>query len=240
MIKNNILYFLICLVFFVSSCKKGDDGPGAPNFSTGLQPAMVGVVHASAGNSALDIAIDGNKLGVKSFSYTDRIEYLNSSSGTRNLKVYTLNSFGTANAQPSFSKDFSFTIGKFYTVFIVDTASKMDAVSLRDSTRSVGKDSSMIRFANMSPDAPALDLYIKGNATPIAIGVNYKTAGNFFSVAAANNVIFEVKPNGQDVILGTSEATNLNQYNIYTIWCGGYVKGEKLSGTNIRIQSFIH
>lgn len=217
------------------SCKKSDSDA---NYD-GTVPASVGVVHASAGVPALDIAFDNNRLGVTTFNYSDRVDYLPVKPGNRNFRIYGA---WTSTATPLFSKNLVFEAPKSYTVFITDTASKMDAVLIRDSTRAAGPDSVRIRFANMSPDAPALDLYVKDNPTPVATNITYKNAGEFFSHKATSNIVFEVRATGQTALLATSEPFTLSKVNsnFYTIWSGGYVNGNQAAGTRISVDWFAH
>lgn len=218
-----------------ASCKKSDTNP---NYNL-ADAASVGIVHASAGVPALDAAFDNNRLGVTYFNYTDRIDYLPVRPGNRSFKVYGA---WTATATPIFSKDLTFDAPKSYTVFITDTASKMDAVLVRDSSRVPGTDSVRVRFANMSPDAPALDLYIKDNPTPVATNITYKKAGEFFSYKTTANIVFELRATGQSTLLATSEPFNLSKVNsnFYTLWSGGYVNGNQAAGTRISLDWFAH
>ena len=215
------------------SCSKSDDKYD----NVGQFAAAVGVVHASPGSPALDVAFDNNRLGVTSFTFNKRVDYLRAYVGNRSFKVFNAT---TATTTPLISKDINFESGKYYTIFIADTASKMEIVTLRDSTRSAGRDSVRLRFVNMSPDAPALDLYIKGNPTPIATNITYKNTGNFFSLKAAANTEFEVRATGQNTLLATSDATNLVNGKIYTIWNSGYVNGSGAEGIRIRVTAFTH
>lgn len=222
-------------VFALVSCSKNDDGPYY-NYPIN-QVAQVEIIHAAAGAPALDVSFDNNRLGVSTFNFTDRIDYLRATPGNRSFKVFNALS---ATSTPLLTKDLEFEAGKHYSVFIVDTASKMDVVSLRDSSRAAGRDSVRLRFANMSPDAPALDLYVKNDPTPIATNITYKTAGNFFSYPAGINVEFEVKRTGQSTVLAKSDPVNLVSSKIYTVWTGGYINGSGPSGTSIRVSDFTH
>ncbi|WP_346237161.1 DUF4397 domain-containing protein [Niabella insulamsoli] len=226
--KNLLTLSLLAVV--LASCSKSDDYQNLPD------AAAVAIIHASAGTPALDVALDNNRLGVNYFDYTDRIEYFRAYTGNRMLKVYNA---GASTANPIFSKSLNFDVNKYYSVFLVDTASKMDAVLIRDSTRSAGADSVRIRFANMSPDAAGLSLYVGDNTTPIASNIPYKTAGNFFSYKAETGVVFKVK-NAAGTLLATYEPVNLRWGNIYTIWCGGYVGGSDAAGTRIKLDAFAH
>ncbi|MCH5718394.1 DUF4397 domain-containing protein [Niabella hibiscisoli] len=185
------------------------------------------------------MAFDNSRLGVTVFNYTDRIDYLPVKPGTRNFRVYGA---WTSTVTPLFAKDLVFEAPKSYTVFITDTASKMDAVLIRDSAIAAGPDSVRVRFANMSPDAPALDLYVKGNPVPVATNITYKKAGVFFSYKTTVNIEFELRATGQSTLLATSEPFTLSKVNsnFYTIWSGGYVNGNPAAGTKITLDWFAH
>lgn len=223
---------LAAITILVASCIKSDS-----DYQNLPDAAAVGIVHASAGVPALDAALDNNRLGVNYFNYTDRIDYFRAYTGKRILKIYNA---GAPSANPLYTKELTFEKGKYYTVFVTDTASNMDAVSLRDSTRAAGTDSVRLRFANMSPDAPGIDLYVKGQASPIITNITYKTASNFISYISEANVIFEIRRSGQSTLLATLDPINLYRGNIYTIWCGGYINGNEAAGTRIRLEAFAH
>ena len=236
---KTVQYFgvIALTIFTFASCSKSDTRPGSTNGS--LPPfAQVEIVHAAAGASALDVSFDNNRLGLSFFNYTDRVDYLRAIPGNRSIKIFK--AAAANNAAPLITKDYTFDQGRHYTVFIVDTAAKMDIVSIKDSSRSAGPDSVRLRFANMSPDAPALDLYVQGNPTPIATNISYKTAGEFFSFKSGINIVFELKKTGQSTVIATSEPTNLISSRIYTIWSGGYINGNSVIGTNLKVSDFTH
>ncbi|WP_460762893.1 DUF4397 domain-containing protein [Niabella terrae] len=236
--KTNILFSAILgtsLLIGLGSCSKMLDNPDYDN--TLNDAAAVSVVHASPGLSTLDVALDDNRLGVNYFNYTDRVDYFRAYPGSRKFKVFHASA---ASSNPVFSKDLNFEVGKYYSVFIVDTAAKMDAVSVRDSTRAAGRDSVRLRLVNMSPDAPGLDLYVKGETTPIVSNITYKKAGNFISFLSAGNLVFEIKRTGTNQLLATSETMNLYEGFIYTLWTGGYIGGNEAKGTRIKLDAYRH
>ncbi len=224
------------LMIALTACKKSNSVDN-DNVMKYKRVAEVEIVHGSAGTPALDVAFDDNKLGVNTFNYTDRINYMWVTSGSRKFRVFDAT---TQSASPIFSKDMTFETGKHYTAFIVDTASKMDVVLIKDSSRAPGVDSARIRFVNLTPDAPALDLYVKGRTEPIATNITYKKAGEFFSYRAALNLVFEIKQAGQSTLLATSNPISLARGKIYSIWSGGYLNGNTNDGTKAIISSFTH
>lgn len=231
-LKSNVLWLSLSMVFFASCLKNNDSYKDSENVSA------IEVINASSGSTSLDVALDGNRLYANYFNFGNRINYFRAFTGTRNFKVFNNNLGNSSTA--IFSKDIVLNNGKYYSAFIVDTAAKMDVIVLKDSTRGAGRDSVRIRFANMSPDAPAIDLYANGAETPIVTNISYKTASEFISFPSKANVIFDIKPTGKNTLLATLEPINLFDGYVYTIWAGGYVSGSSAEGKQIKLKSFSH
>lgn len=213
----------ISLLFIVAmaSCKKGDlssgglKGPDGAAGSTG-NVAFVSVVHAAPQTGSLQFAFNNNRVNIDIFNFTDRVNYLNAFSGQRRFAAFLKGSSDTLVA-----KNITLQQNKNYTVFITDVPGKTDAVLVRDSSRAPGADSVRIRFANMSPDLGSLDLYVGGSSTPSATNIAFKTAGDFVSFKAANNVTLEVRRSGSKDAFLQLKGINLVSGNYYTVWSTG-------------------
>lgn len=197
-------------LLFLSSCLKNQETVSIP-------VAYLNVVHASPNAGDLQFSLDGNRQFYNNFDYRNYTGYLNAYTGNRSFKV-----FRKHGNDPLVSASIPLSEGRSYSLFIVDTASNMQAVLLRDSSRAPGQDSVRIRFANMSPNVPAIDLYLQGAASPIAANVSYKNSNGFISLKAANDVVFELKAAGQNTVLATSEKVNLLNRHFYTVLSTGY------------------
>jgi len=233
-IKNLFLLLVLVPVLIVtgfSSCEKSDDPQSDFPINT---LAYVSVVHASPRTGSIDIALDKNRLNLNFFNYSDRVAYFNAYTGSRTFYAYKKGSNDTLVA-----KNILLLPQKNYTIFIVDTMNKIDAVLVRDSSRAPGADSVRIRFANMSPDAGNLDLYLKGNNTPIASNVPYKTASEFISLKAANTVELEVRETGKGSVLEKTQTVNLVNGNYYTVWASGFQSSTALE-SRPRVDVFWH
>ncbi|MFT3902590.1 MAG: DUF4397 domain-containing protein [Niabella sp.] len=183
-----------------------------------LPPAAnVDIIHSSPKAPYLDASFDANRLYLNYFDYLKHTGYQRAWQGNRTFTVYYRNS-----GMPIVEKSISLQNDKHYSVFITDTLSKTDIVLLRDSTRYASGDSLRIRFANMSPDVPAMDFYIQGKDEPVATNVPYKQAVDFASLKAANNVVFEARAAGQSTVLATSVKTDLVPQGVYTVWTSGF------------------
>ncbi|HRN47691.1 MAG TPA: DUF4397 domain-containing protein [Niabella sp.] len=214
--------FLVAVSF--TSCLKSE--PPTP-------VAYLNVIHSSAGDEGLNFALDHNRVYYQNFRYGKYTGYFRAFPGTRAFKVYERN-----NDNPLITNNINLIENKHYSVFIVDTSANMEAVLLRDSTQAAGQDSIRIRFANMSPDVPAMDFYLQGENTPIASNVAYKTAVDFVSKKLTKDMVFEVKKSGQNTVLATSDKYNLWDRRVYTIWSGGYQAGT--GDRKLKIFGMIH
>jgi len=132
-----------------------------------------------------------------------------------------------------------FDAGKYYTVLIADTLSRMDAVMFRDSSQAPGPDSVKIRFINMSPDVGNLDLYVRGQEIKVAENIGYKEASSFISIKAGRDLALDARPAGEKSIWASVPLINLLNGNIYTIWATGFVRLTNDIG-RIRLESIRH
>lgn len=194
------------------SCLKSDHVENVP-------AAYVSFIHSAPKTSALDVELDPNRLWLNNFNYLNHTYYRRAIPGNRTIKVFQAIS---AAKTPIFSVSHDFVADKSYSVFIVDTASKMTAVVLRDSTRKAEGDSARIRFANMIPDVSAVDFYVQGRTAPVATNIAYKSAVNFMSIKAEPDVVFEVRQAGTSTVLATSQKLNIGTGRIYTFWSSGF------------------
>lgn len=206
---------LCVLGIIFSACKKDSDI--AQSDLSRLDAAWVKVVHASPKQSTINIGFDKDRLNYNFFNYTDYTSYIAVTTGVNVFHVYSQGSYSAL-----LSKNLDFKKGKFYSVFVTDTLSKLDAIAVLDSTAAPGVDSVKIRFANMAPDAPPVDIFAKGIDVPLATNVAYKNASNFISYKAAADVVLEARLAGQSKVLATSDKINLQTGRIYTIMAAGF------------------
>lgn len=205
---NLTLAIAVLLSMMVNSCVKSDPLPPA---------AYLNIVHFSPKTSNLYFKLEPNWLAPDNFEFRTYTGYLRAAVGTRTLSVYQ-----RRNEAKLLTSTFSLEEGKSYSLFLIDTLSKMEALLLRDSTRKAGNDSVRIRFANFVPDVQKVDFYIQGNASAVATNIDYKSADNFFSMKSGSNVIFEVRASGTNDVLAVAEKTDLVNQNVYTIAATGY------------------
>lgn len=218
----------ITIIGAFSCTKYGDDR--YPNVPT----ALVNIVNVSPTSTSLDYAFEPNWIAPGNFAYRSYSGYLRVQPGQRTFDVYPHGS----NTK-LLSQTITLVGDKFYSLFIVDTASKMNAVLLRDSTKAAMGDSVRIRYANMSPDVASLNFYISGNAQAVGTNVAYETATDFVSMKAGRGIQFMVSNAAGGTTLAKSDSFYLQPGGVYTILSSGYAGISSGTGA-IRVGRMVH
>ena len=195
--KSNLgMAGLVCseLLLVADSCDLSQDN---------VQPdpvAYVSLYQASPNAPDLSIEVDGRQLNTYPFNYADYTGYLRFYIGSRNLKF---GPFGANNAVI----DTTVTLENLnvYSIFLADNYEDVTLLILNDSTDDPAAGKAMIRFVNVSPDAPDVDLKVKDEASSLITGISFKESSEFieldpnlydFQVTTGNNgnnnVILEV------------------------------------------------
>src|SRR5918993_5795806 len=221
---------MICvaaLVLLLTSCLDDDDQATDP-----LPVAYVSIYHESPDAPSLDVLIDGRP--VNRLEFTDYTGYLNFYTGNRNFKV---NSFNATNAL--IDTTVNFVDGGFYSVFIVNNLSKFETLTLRDSADSPAAGNAKVRFINLSPDAPALDVTAAENSSPIFSNQAFKNPSAFSEVDASTSS-FGVKSVGAtDELLSVSDI-DLDEGRFYTIIVRGFLTPPAGNNNTLNMEVIKH
>lgn len=205
--SSKIICALFALTLFASACKK-------ENQIEQVTLAGVGFVHASPGAAALDFIVDNQKVNKKDFTYTNDLGYFGAYPSSRLFGVTKKDSLKyitklNVNLQP----------GVFYSAFIVDTLSKTKILFVQDDLKAPDADKAKVRFANLSPDAPALDLAINGQTTTLFAGKAFTDVTPFISIDPSDSYTFEIREGA--TVTATLPATKIEKGRIYTLWAKG-------------------
>jgi hypothetical protein len=206
-------FLIVALLVVMMGCLDDDDlnqGQPAP-------VSYVSIYHASPDAPGLDIVVDQRQINTNSFDYSEFSGYLNFRTGDRNFKL------NAANAANTFlDTTFNFVEGKAYSVFIADKVASIEAVVLEDSTTQPAQGNAMIRFVNLSPDSPTVDIVSeKLDDTQSFKGKNFKDASGFMEVDA-DSYSFVVKTAGSDQVLLTANDINIREGGTYTVILRGF------------------
>ena len=215
------------LLLLMASCLDDDD---RANETTPV--AYVSIYHASPNAPELDVFVDDRQ--VNRLEFTDYTGYLNFYTGERNFKI---NPFNASNAL--IDTTVNFDDGGFYSMFIVNNLSSVEALTVRDSASSPASGKAKIRFINLSPDANALDVISGEGADPLFAAQAFKQPSNFVELDAAESS-FVIKPAG-----GTDELVSVSDINIqpgkfYTIIARGFANPPSGNNNELSLEVIVN
>ncbi|WP_316800690.1 DUF4397 domain-containing protein [Pedobacter frigidisoli] len=206
---TKIICALFAITLFLSACKK-DWG----DYSDSVTVAGIGFVHASPGTGALDFIVDNQKANSKDFTYTKDLGYFGAYPGTRLFGVTKKDSTKYLT-----TSSVALQSGIFYSAFVVDLLPAPKILIVQDDLTAPATGKAKIRFINLSPDAPALDLAIDGTATALVTAKAYKEASTFVSIDPSAGYTFQIKEGNS--VTATLPSTKIEAGKIYTLWAKG-------------------
>lgn len=179
----------------------------------------VNVTHASPDAPGVDLLVDGIVVNSQALEFPDNTGYLMVNSGTRNFKV---NASGT-----SFTViDETMTIGANmnYSIFAIDELSDIRALVLQDDLSAPVAGKAHVRFAHLSPDAPAVDITLT-DGTVIFGNVAFGEHVDFTPLDAGMYDL-EVRVAGTNTVALELSGISLVDGAIYTVFAKGFLNGD--------------
>ncbi len=200
---------LVMVATAFTSCKKDDD----------KGTAKLLVVHASPDAPGVDLLIDNTKKNSSPLTFPNNTGYLTVDEGTRNIKV-NVSSSGTnvINADVPFVKD------ENYSLFAIDSVSKLSTLLLQDDLTAPASGKAHIRFVHLSPNAPAVDIVEASSNTVVFDNVSFK-GYSAFTPLAAGTYNLDVRLHGTATTVLSLTNVALSDGMIYTVFAKGFVGG---------------
>ncbi|MBL7830512.1 MAG: DUF4397 domain-containing protein [Saprospiraceae bacterium] len=201
---------LVLFSFTLISCDKDDDPKP--------DQAKILVTHASPDAPGVDLLVDNSKVNTAALTFPNNTGYLNINSGIRNIKVNVAGtSTSVINADVTFVKD------KNYSIFAIDSVSKISAIVVEDDLTAPASGKAHVRFIHLSPNAPAVDVAVRNGAAVFA-NIAFKQ-GTAFAPLDAGTYKLDVRVAGtQTVALALPDIT-LTAGKIYTVFAKGFLGG---------------
>lgn len=212
-LKKIALFTLVggALMLVVTGCKLDEDDNVQP------PTAYVSLYNASPDSPGLSIIVDQRVINNNSFDYADNTGYLRFYTGDRKLEF---GPFGASNVVADTT--LKFEEDKAYSVFIVDNFQTPEFLVLSDETPQPAEGKAKVRFLNLSPDAPEVNLLEAGSETPLISGQSFKETSEFVEVdAKQHNFEIKLTSGGGDVLLTIPNADLRNGWS-YTIIVRGF------------------
>ena len=211
--RYRIFLTMILLVVLVSC------NPGEEDFvNKPIEVAYVSVYHAAPNAPAFDIAVDGRLINGEPIEYTAYSGYLNFFTGNREIKFHSRD----ANSA-LIDTTFNFENGKAYSLFAINTLINVEAFLVVDSAAAPAAGKAMVRFINLTPDAPAFDLANGTDAVSTLFSENGFKAVTAFHEIAADTYTFELRNAGATEAVLSTEDVEILPGRFYTIITRGFL-----------------
>lgn len=195
-----------------TACDKDDDDDAPP------ASARVLVAHASPDAPGVDLLIDNSKVNSTALEFPDNTGYLDVNAGTRNVKVNV-----TGTSTTVIGADLAFESNKSYSIFAVDSVSKISPVVVADDLTTPASGKAHIRFIHLSPNAPAVDVALDGGA--VVFGDYQFKEYSGFTPLDAGTYDLEVRVAGTATVALDLDPITLTAGKIYTVFAKGFLTG---------------
>jgi hypothetical protein len=201
------------------------------NDSTPTMPvqnnAQVNVIHASPNAPGVDLYVDNAKVGTN-LLFPAATGYLPVSSGTRNVKVRV-----TGTTTTVIEANLSLQTNSYYSVFAIDSVSKISALVLVDTLTTPATGKAHVRFVHLSPNAPAVDVAVTGGPV-VWSNKAFKGATSFLPLDAGTYNL-EVRIAGTGTVALPLPGITLAAGKSYTVFARGFAGGTGAQALNAGI-----
>jgi hypothetical protein len=148
--------------------------------------------------------------------YPNNTGYLQVEAKTNNIKV---NVSGTSTSV--INADVPFEKNKNYTIFAIDSVSKISPLVLTDDLTAPASGKAHVRFVHLSPNAPAVDVALVGGA--VVFGNQLFKGSTAFAPLDAGTYNLEVRVAGTSTVALTLPPITLAAGKIYTVFAKGFL-----------------
>jgi hypothetical protein len=223
--RNLYIGVIVAAVVALSACGSDVYDATLPAFS------RVRIIHAVPDSAAATVTtvVDGTNLSFKpgladplAFGATFPADstYIRLSEGAHNFKVIP-----TSGASAGLAADATLASNAYYSIFAVDSVQTIGALVVKDELPKPEQGKIAIRFVNLSPNAPAYDLGVRGGAV-LNSNIAYKAASAFVQadIPVGNDTLkLEMRPTGTATVTRTLNIVKPVSGRVFTLISRGYV-----------------
>lgn len=181
--------------------------------------ARVRVVHASPDAPAVDVLVNGAKAFTNA-PFKGITQYASLDPATYNVQVVP-----TGKTEPVVIKaDLALKANTDYTVVAVGQLASIAPLVLVDNNAPPAAGKAHVRFVHASPNAPAVDIAVKGGPTLFS-NIAFKGVGDYLPVNAGTYDL-EVKLAGTSTVALSVPGVQLAAGTVYTVFAMGLAGGQ--------------
>ncbi|WP_223702106.1 DUF4397 domain-containing protein [Sutcliffiella deserti] len=197
------------LLFMLSVCMLVLGVAGGAFASEG--GAKVRILHASPDAPEVDVYVDGAPV-VKAAAFKAATEYLPLKAGEHTVEIFPAGK----KDQAVISQKVTVEQGKAYTVAAANKLANLELVIVEDSM-DVTEGKTKIRVGHLSPDAPTVDVGLKGGEA-LFKGASFKGVTDYIEVAPGLYDLEIRTPDGKQVLdLSGSKLEGNNVYSLFAV-----------------------
>ena len=199
---------LLLSVIFLNSCKKTEK-------LVVEKYSYIRIVNASPGVGTYNVYANDKIMNAAAIPFGGTIAYKTFEPNTHTFK------FTSASSTTSlFTKEFSLKANEVSSLYLIGKPGQLEGLFVFDANQDVSlSQKSFIRFINLSPDAPALDLNVVG-ASAVTTNRPYKAYSTFAEVEA-KKYSFEIKDSATGAVKATLTDVDFAAGRYYTIVARG-------------------
>ncbi len=206
--------------------------------SGGTNPPVSQFAYLQASPNApnLDIYLNGSAVAYN-FPYTSDTGYFLAQPG-----IYNLQAVPTGTSTAILNTNISFSPGLGYSIFTIDSLSKIKAAVVVDSFTAPSSDSARIRFFHFCTNQGSVDLGVTGVVTPWYSSRTFNdqatnaTLDQFIEVPAATYNL-EARITGVGTVVTTAPGTVLQGGKVYTLFLKGFAGGTGTQALGIGVMN---
>jgi len=179
--------------------------------------AYIRVINTSPSLATYNAYFNGTIVNTAALPFGGSASYTAYAAGSYSLK------FTTASSTESLlTKTIALSASTYYSSYLINKPAALDVYTIGDDLSLPATDKAYIRFINLSPDAPALDLAKTGATTTLITNKAFKNASAFVAVDAGTYT-FDAKETSTGTVKATTASTSFLAGYHYDIICGGLV-----------------
>jgi hypothetical protein len=194
---------LLCLSLL--SCLKSSDSGPAP------ATALVTVIQASPDQPPLTFYLNSDAVNLQPLQFGQGIDYFSAYSGPRVANFYASGTSTLVATSP-----ITLATNGAYSLFLDNVSTKPGILLLADTLVKPATGDASVRFVDMSPDAPAVNLVLQGGKTLVS-NQTFQSHSSFIPVSISANSTFNVVSAGNGTVLTSITGVQLTPGYVYTV-----------------------
>ena len=174
-------------------------------------------VQTSPDAPSVDLYVDSVRVD-SNVTYPNATGYIPFTTGLRTLSIMRSGSRDTVQRAVV-----PVTAGFYYTIFGMDSIARFSSMLLVDNLAPPAAGTAKLRFVQLSPNAPPVDLVVEGSIT-LFTEEAFTNSTDFVSMNAGT-YSFDVKISGTPTILTSAHNVTIASGKIYTLFVRGFTGG---------------